>query len=84
MPTEAARRCDKCEWWVKLKDEEDNGQCRRLPPTVVATEKADGNFMARWPRVYDTHWCGEFRLRDDATIRDAVSFARAGLLEPRP
>ena len=39
------------------------GQCRRHPPTVVATG------AGVWPQVHDDDWCGEYQ-RDSRQVGD--------------
>lgn len=89
MSSEATRRCEKCEWWVALKepmaDGRKYGQCRRYPPAAIPNDgKANDGFIVRWTLTLPRQWCGEFQLRSGANIREAVAFARAGLVEPHP
>lgn len=88
MSSEATRRCDKCEWWVELQAEEGKkrtGQCRRLPPLAIAHSGSDNDgFIVRWPLTLPLQWCGEFQLRGSSDLREAVAFARAGLVEAKP
>ena len=52
-------KCETCRWWdnsASLRDHEDSGQCRVLPPR---TNKRTGTAM--WPFTEHNDWCGKWR-----------------------
>lgn len=52
------KRCEDCRFWdnsSSLRDAENTGQCRILPPRA---ERHTGR--AVWPYTEDTDWCGNF------------------------
>jgi len=56
--------CERCVFWVRFKengDSEVEGECRRLPPQVMATGSVKEQFvMCQWPVTGEQDWCGEF------------------------
>lgn len=56
--------CERCLFWVRFKengDSEVEGECRRLPPQVMATGSVKEQFvMCQWPVTAEHDWCGEF------------------------
>ena len=68
-------RCDKCIFWIKDKEEDLDGNCRRYPPTpfpkVVMhplTHEQGIAILAFWTKTRPELWCGEGR-RDRLTTR---------------
>lgn len=62
----AIRACARCEYFL-VGDRQDQGVCRRHPPTVVmlpARDRLNGGVKfdtaSSWPPVKHIHWCGEF------------------------
>lgn len=50
------RSCATC-IFAELSDGQ--GECRRLPPSIVAGLSRDG----RWPIIHPLHWCGEYSAK---------------------
>ena len=64
------RRCDTCEHWFQLVDDDDGhrlwrGQCRRHPP--VPREEKHG--LGRWPVTLPDAHCGEWTAHTAPTAR---------------
>lgn len=58
--TERPERCELCRWWLHTEaHDDDKGDCRRYPPTIV-----DAEGFGEWIETYPTDFCGEFRPRD--------------------
>lgn len=49
-------RCGNCRFWASIKGEQ--GECRRMPPMQFFS------MQRRHQDTRDTHWCGEFSLRE--------------------
>lgn len=64
LPTEnpEGRACDTCRFWRKQAfcDENDWGQCRRMPP--ILPELVDDKLVVAgiWPSTKAGDWCGEW------------------------
>jgi len=53
------RRCVDCEYYADREQCAIMGTCRINPPYNGTGE--------RWPRVKETDWCGEFRIRNNSS-----------------
>ena len=56
--------CERCLFWVGFNENEENeqeGECHRLPPQVAATGSTKDPFIScSWPITGASDWCGEF------------------------
>ena len=56
------RLCKLCEFYSSGHVRVELGECRRLPPTVVAVSDYNkAKYSSDFPRVSETQWCGEFK-----------------------
>lgn len=55
--------CKECAYWVRNKEVQYLGDCRRHPPTLVVLEDAYGMSPLRseWPETDQDAGCGEFK-----------------------
>lgn len=71
MTTAPRVACSTCCYWQRPDrqsygfdgDRVQTGQCRRMPPIPMMTEKG---LRATWPLTLDGHWCGEHGRVDEA------------------
>jgi len=54
--------CKTCRFFIE--HENDVGECRRFPPTVVMQQNHETRTV--FPRVYENYWCGEHDSKPDA------------------
>jgi len=64
------KRCDGCKFWVKDREEDLDGSCRRSPPTPFLktvmspiTQQQGVIVLAYWPKTRPELWCGDYRGR---------------------
>ncbi len=60
-------RCDRCEWWRKIRD--DAGDCVTRSPVPIV-ERVKGaplldEVWGVWPMTAADDWCGQYRLKDE-------------------
>jgi hypothetical protein len=55
------RRCETCEWYSVGGATRYDGECRKLPPTVVCDD--EGSVKTRFPEMLRDEWCGEYRRK---------------------
>jgi len=62
IKNQEGRACDTCRFWRKqtLRDENDWGQCRRMPP--ILPDLVDDKLVIAgiWPSTKGGDWCGEW------------------------
>ena len=62
IKNQEGRACDTCRFWRKqsLRDENDWGQCRRMPP--ILPDLVDDKLVIAgiWASTKDGDWCGEW------------------------
>lgn len=55
-------RCDRCRFWDRLEDDEDDtGLCRRYPPGIAGERGRN----AEWPETLGDDFCGEYQPPDE-------------------
>ncbi len=54
-------QCSTCRYWRETDD--DLGICRRYAPRPFVSPNAEeqGGWIAHWPLVLNTNWCGEWQ-----------------------
>jgi hypothetical protein len=59
--TQPDKRCGTCKWW-------DDGRCRRYPPQIVVSRRADGEATIShyFPNAFDNQWCGEWTPKEES------------------
>lgn len=62
------KRCDRCKFWIKDKEEDGDGNCRRYPPVpflqmVISpiTQQKGVIVLAYWSKTRPELWCGAYR-----------------------
>jgi hypothetical protein len=62
------KRCDGCKFWIKDREEDLDGNCRRNPPTPFLkmainpiTQQQGVIVLAYWPKTRPELWCGGYR-----------------------
>jgi hypothetical protein len=55
---EPMRVCAECDWFVFSMTPE--GECRKRAPIIASPDA-----KASWPRVAESHWCGDWSASDD-------------------
>lgn len=56
--------CEDCKFFWKAASANDNGICRRFPPTITAIYDSDdqrSHEITVYPAVNEKEWCGEWR-----------------------
>ena len=53
---ELTPNCGTCRFWVKFRNDSEDGDCARYPPTVFYV---DDVFEAEFPQTHYDLWCGE-------------------------
>lgn len=63
------KRCDRCRFWIKDKEEDGDANCRRYPPVpflqmVISpiTQQKGVIVLAYWSKTRPELWCGAYRL----------------------
>lgn len=77
-----SRICKNCAWWDieyykdSVGDEEfennPDGFCKRLPPTINRPYNDDEDKKSKWPSTYSTGWCGEFEQKATAASERSI------------
>jgi hypothetical protein len=64
------KRCDGCRFWIKDREENLDGSCRRNPPTPFTkmamnpiTQQSGIVILAFWAKTRPELWCGCYRRR---------------------
>ena len=64
------KRCDRCRFWIKDKEEDGDANCRRYPPTPFLraamnpiTQEQGMVILAYWPKTRPELWCGKYRRK---------------------
>lgn len=57
--------CENCRYWVNGQ-EFSSGTCQRYPP--IKNEFGDGEMRPVWIGSNWNDWCGEWRVKDEASI----------------
>ena len=62
------KRCDGCKFWIKDREEDLDGNCRRYPPTPFLkmamnpiTQQQGIIVLAYWAKTRPELWCGAYR-----------------------
>ena len=58
--------CATCAFWLKLKQADPTGLCKRYPPAIV------GMGPAKFPATHHGTWCGEWRPDFGEATRDCA------------
>lgn len=58
--------CAKCDYWVKVSDGKDIGECRLHPPQLNPEDS-----MWEFPAVKGTSWCGDARRSTPMPEKDS-------------
>lgn len=70
--------CRNCQFWDRYGDQSEDpedrlpeGQCRRMPPTVIHSMLVDrsavcseGLYRGLWPDTFSEDWCGEHKPKE--------------------
>ena len=78
-------RCDGCKFWIKDREEDLDGNCRRKPPTPFLkmavnpiTQQQGIIVLAYWSKTRPELWCGDHRgtrlIRFYQLIRRVIGF----------
>jgi hypothetical protein len=67
--------CSSCVFWVKEKEEDPDGACRRYPPVPFPkaainpiTQQQGIVVLAFWPKIRPELWCGEMVPKTEGGI----------------
>ncbi|MBT66441.1 MAG: hypothetical protein CMN98_04790 [Synechococcus sp. NP17] len=62
IKNQESRACDTCRFWRKqsLRDENDWGECRRMPPMLPDLIDEKLVIAGIWPSTKGVDWCGEW------------------------